>query len=766
MSQGSRYFSLPIKAWQTGVLALLFIVAVVERVYGIDRQSLWSDELFAVTASYKPFLEGMWSRMISDSHPPGYILFMYATLPLSGYSDFGIRFHALIFGIAWVPLVFMLARRWFSVPAALLAAALLASAYNAVYYSQEARAYTMFIAFNLWNVICFLEILFSDQQQRQYRTGFIVSMVAMLYLHYAGFVFFCAQGLLVVVLLIMGHSQTNLKRWVFLFAVPLLLYAPWLGIMYNNLVHAPRDWSVSQVPTLTEVYNTMQRLLGPDDAQMRLYVWAIGLAPVVAVVQHWRRGLSQAVIAVYCLMFLMVVPVVAFYVESLIATPIFEKRYFLMSLALATVLLGWLGAELFTKWSERSTAVITVLLVVLLTMWTISTNLSSGLYHKLDKDPVREAVAIIKQDLGKNPHTRYTTVMTHDWFEHYLNQAAIDYDKNWVGRRYYVPQQFIVFDSYFNAHPDITYLYYLALRQPNAEAALVSLKQSYHLVSQASVSIEAGTLDVFKFNVRERPDAEQLKTVGSNPSNEVARLVGEAVRQKDPATYRVLMTHTWVKPYFARNGVVIDPSWDTSYVINAQADSVYRYMEKNPQVDTLFYLALQEPNAEGAELMLQLRYRLVSEATIVTSVGPMSVLQFNVKEAPVLNDSVMQRMRASQTYQVVEQLQRDIGQAAPESLAIAVANAWIEPYLKLSGLPIDERWDDRRYYLPAAVDRVAEYIKQRPAVATLYYVALRESSAEQAAQALQKRYKLEQQLSISVAAGTVDIYRFNTKTPL
>ncbi|MCC7516735.1 MAG: glycosyltransferase family 39 protein, partial [Pseudomonadales bacterium] len=252
---------MPIKTWQTGVLALLFIVAVVERVYGIDRQSLWSDELFAVTASYKPFFEGMWSRMISDSHPPGYILFMYVTLPLSGYSDFGIRFHALLFGIAWVPLVFMLARRWFSTPAALLAAALIASAYNAVYYSQEARAYTMFIAFNLWNVICFLEILFSDQQQRQYRTGFMVSMVAMLYLHYAGFVFFCAQGLLVVVLLMMGRSQANLKRWAFLFVVPMLVYAPWLGIMYNNLVHAPRDWSVSQVPTLIEVYNTLQRLL-------------------------------------------------------------------------------------------------------------------------------------------------------------------------------------------------------------------------------------------------------------------------------------------------------------------------------------------------------------------------------------------------------------------------------------------------------------------------------------------------------------------------
>ena len=33
------------------VLLLLIVLGTVERIYGIDRQSLWSDELYAVTAS-------------------------------------------------------------------------------------------------------------------------------------------------------------------------------------------------------------------------------------------------------------------------------------------------------------------------------------------------------------------------------------------------------------------------------------------------------------------------------------------------------------------------------------------------------------------------------------------------------------------------------------------------------------------------------------------------------------------------------------------
>jgi mannosyltransferase len=139
------------RQWWFFIAALLFIVAVVERVYGIDRQSLWSDELYAVIASYKPFA-GAWKMMVDDSHPPGYLSFMYATLPITGYSDFGVRLHALLFGLLWTPLVFWLTRRWFSMQAALLASAVIASAYNAVYYSQEARAYSMLMVFNILNI--------------------------------------------------------------------------------------------------------------------------------------------------------------------------------------------------------------------------------------------------------------------------------------------------------------------------------------------------------------------------------------------------------------------------------------------------------------------------------------------------------------------------------------------------------------------------------------------------------------------------------------
>ncbi|HQQ73992.1 MAG TPA: glycosyltransferase family 39 protein, partial [Pseudomonadales bacterium] len=245
----------PLQRYVPTLLAILILLACIERIYGIDRQSLWSDELFAITASFKPTWASLWSLLVSDSHPPGYVLFMYWTLPLSGYSDIGIRLHALLFGVLWIPLVYWVGKRWFGDWAALFAAAILVSGYNAIYYSQEARAYTMLVAFNLINIGCFFEILFGQSPQRRHISGFILSTLAMLYLHYAGFVFLSAEILLYAILWFLQQRKGSVREAAKIFGIPLLLYLPWLGIMYHHMVNAPQDWSVSAAPTLSEGLN-------------------------------------------------------------------------------------------------------------------------------------------------------------------------------------------------------------------------------------------------------------------------------------------------------------------------------------------------------------------------------------------------------------------------------------------------------------------------------------------------------------------------------
>ncbi|MEZ5436579.1 MAG: hypothetical protein R3E67_08820 [Pseudomonadales bacterium] len=66
------------------------------------------------------------------------------------------------------------------------------------------------------------------------------------------------------------------------------------------------------MPTAQESYNVLQRLLAPDDGHKEVSLRALWAIALCAVWQHWRQGLSQQLRIVYCLIFLMIVPVLAF----------------------------------------------------------------------------------------------------------------------------------------------------------------------------------------------------------------------------------------------------------------------------------------------------------------------------------------------------------------------------------------------------------------------------------------------------------------------
>lgn len=750
--------------WALAILALIFIIGVVARVYGIDRQSLWGDELFAVTASYKPFPDA-WQMMIKDSHPPGYLSFMWLTLPITGYSDFGVRLHALLFGVTWMPLVFLFCRRWFSLSAALIALAVTACSYTAIYYSQEARAYSMLGVFCLLNVMCFFEIIFSDRSTQWHKIGFVASAIALLYLHYSGFVFLCAEIALCIGLMLWGRCRGKTTLLLLMFGVPLLAYLPWAHIMYANLTNAPPTWAMSEKPTLPVVYDALRSLLGPAPIYLKFQLFSLAGAILLAMILHVRNGLTVSLLALYSVVWLVIVPILAFYVESWVGMPLFKDRYMITSAVLNAVLIGWLGGWLIGRLNKiGQRKFFAALAVLVIAVWTLRLDVEWWLYSKKNKDPIREAVNLIKEDVSQNAIGRhYTTIMTHYMFEHYLKRAGVRFDADWAWRRYLIPQRVEEVENYLEAHKGKTYLYYLSLREPVSRGAVVELLYRYKLVSQVTLSCAgaACNIDIYKFNTKELPSAEQIRAAGTTPTNEMARLIAQDINGRDASAYYVLLTHGWMRSYLLRNGVALDGEKDSHrYVVNSQADNVYQYIENHPAVETLYYLALQEVNTEGAELMLQLRYHLVGEKTVDTGMGKLSLLTYKVKEPPVIDESAMQRMRASRTYSVVEQLKTIMSQTPSGTPAIATANAWIESYLKLDGLPIDDSWQGRRLRYPSDMPNVRDYLNQHPNITTLYYVALRDSWSEQVVQLLQKEYSLTSRSSVDVAVGTVDILQF------
>jgi mannosyltransferase len=121
------------------IVALAFAV----RLYRLDVQSLWFDESFSALVASQPFAMSI-RAMLEEGlhHSPLYYILLRPFAAL-GFSEFSLRFLSVVSGVLAVPLLAQLGRLTVGPKAGLLAAFLLAINPFHVWYSQEARTYTL-----------------------------------------------------------------------------------------------------------------------------------------------------------------------------------------------------------------------------------------------------------------------------------------------------------------------------------------------------------------------------------------------------------------------------------------------------------------------------------------------------------------------------------------------------------------------------------------------------------------------------------------------
>ncbi len=128
------------------LLALIFIAAVL-RLYALDLSSLWLDEALTYRWSLHPFSE-YWGLISAGGEvsPPLFYWMEYAMLSF-GHTEITLRLLPAVFGILTVPVVYFLGSYAVDRNAGLLAAALIAFSPFHLFYSQEARMYSLMLFF-------------------------------------------------------------------------------------------------------------------------------------------------------------------------------------------------------------------------------------------------------------------------------------------------------------------------------------------------------------------------------------------------------------------------------------------------------------------------------------------------------------------------------------------------------------------------------------------------------------------------------------------
>jgi hypothetical protein len=121
-------------------LTMLILVAAALRFYKLGEWSFWEDEVFSISSEEDGFNFSIWRRSLA-------IDLIQVTTETLGTNEWTARLAPALIGVATIPILFFPVRRQFGVYVAWIFAGLLAVSHWHIYWSQNARFYTLLFLF-------------------------------------------------------------------------------------------------------------------------------------------------------------------------------------------------------------------------------------------------------------------------------------------------------------------------------------------------------------------------------------------------------------------------------------------------------------------------------------------------------------------------------------------------------------------------------------------------------------------------------------------
>ncbi len=216
--------------WTWGLVGLFIVAGLVLRLI-MFRESAWGDELSTLWIIRGNDFFGVVTAVNSDAEisPPFYFLLAKVSSWIFGQTPDGVRLPSLIAGVLTVPAFYLVGLKALGRRAALYATAIATVAPFLVYFSANARAYSVMILMLLVATWCLLSAT-SDKGRLWHWIGWSVFGCLAVYSHYTACL--AVAGQLIWALWL--FPALRLKALAFA-GLMLLLFLPWLGGFRNDL---------------------------------------------------------------------------------------------------------------------------------------------------------------------------------------------------------------------------------------------------------------------------------------------------------------------------------------------------------------------------------------------------------------------------------------------------------------------------------------------------------------------------------------------------
>lgn len=385
------------------ILILVLIIGIILRIYKLDFQSVWLDEIHSLNES-NPNLT--WSQvfdslLISDPHPPLYFIILHLLFKLFGYSVWTLRFVSVLFGVAGIAGTYLLAKEMFNKKVAYYAAILIAVNQFQIYYSQEARMYAMLFFTSVMSFYFLIRLL----KAPNYKSTLFYAVFAslMLYTHFFALFTFFAQLLLLLLWTISKDSSLELRTklkfglisiaLIFLFYLPVLPFFNAANNKTSMWIQYPEQDVYTQI--IKEFFGKSELVLFFVIPLIFLYilnVYKIKSDKTSLLSAFNEKGIGSFIILLIWIFVTLLIP----YVASFVKLPMIVSRYFIIVLP-AIILMVAKGLDLIKSQSLQITILVTVVFLSFTDIVFVKKY-----YSVPNKTQFREATDFIKQNNTKN----------------------------------------------------------------------------------------------------------------------------------------------------------------------------------------------------------------------------------------------------------------------------------------------------------------------------------------------------------------------------
>jgi hypothetical protein len=354
------------------LVALILIIGLAFRLYGIASRSLWIDELFSEWFASRSFAE-LWHDVPTyETHPPTYYIVLKLWRSFTGDSELGLRSLSLIASMLTILTVAVSSRiigmRLLSDGTSLLGAALVSVNFANIRDAQNARPY----ALQTW--VCTVAVLaaivlvcrVNRESKQKYDWGLPALVLGLaagvsLWLHNTGlfitFGIWCGLGLS----LIITRSELRLRNFgIFLTTamLALVVWSPYVPVFVNQ-AQAFKGLTFWLEPKPRDLYSAWFLLLGDSWPAILL-----GLLLLMAGLIHLFRRVPAVAVVVAAIL---IVPLYTMLAVSFSIKPIYIQRLFAWMVPLSlTIIAYWIVT--LTRW--RFAAVILALVVVMFSVFS------------------------------------------------------------------------------------------------------------------------------------------------------------------------------------------------------------------------------------------------------------------------------------------------------------------------------------------------------------------------------------------------------------